>query len=40
MLIHGCFATTTETWVRYGHAAKIAVRGYRVIMPDLRGYIF
>src|SRR6202044_3046385 len=24
-------------WVRYGHAAKIAARGYRVVMPDLRG---
>jgi pimeloyl-ACP methyl ester carboxylesterase len=24
--------------MRYGHAAKIAARGHRVIMPDLRGH--
>jgi pimeloyl-ACP methyl ester carboxylesterase len=25
-------------WVRYGHVSKIAARGYRIIMPDLRGH--
>lgn len=38
VLIHGYFSTATVNWVRYGHAAKIAARGYRVIMPDLRGH--
>jgi hypothetical protein len=23
-------------WIRFGHAAEIAARGFRVIMPDLR----
>lgn len=38
VLIHGYFSTATETWLRPGHAAEIAARGYRVIMPDLRGH--
>src|SRR5882757_6277638 len=38
VLIHGFFSTAMVNWVRYGHAAKIAARGYRVIMPDLRGH--
>lgn len=38
VLIHGFFSTAMVNWVRYGHAAKIAARGIRVIMPDLRGH--
>jgi pimeloyl-ACP methyl ester carboxylesterase len=38
VLIHGYFSTATVNWVRYGHAAKIAACGYRVVMPDLRGH--
>ena len=38
VLIHGYFSTATVNWLRYGHAAKIATRGYRVIMPDLRAH--
>ncbi len=38
VLIHGYFSTAMVNWVRYGHAAKIAARGHRVIMPDLRGH--
>jgi len=38
VLLHGYFSTAYETWVRTGHAAKIAARGHRVIMPDLRGH--
>jgi pimeloyl-ACP methyl ester carboxylesterase len=38
VLIHGYFSTATVNWVRYGHAAKLAARGYRVVMPDLRGH--
>ncbi|GIL38568.1 alpha/beta fold hydrolase [Roseiterribacter gracilis] len=38
VLIHGYFSTATVNWIRYGHAARIAARGYRVIMPDLRAH--
>src|SRR5262249_11308130 len=38
VLIHGYFSTATVNWIRYGHAAAIAARGHRVIMPDLRGH--
>jgi len=38
VLIHGYFSTAVVNWVRYGHAAVIAARGHRVIMPDLRGH--
>jgi len=38
ILIHGYFSTATVNWIRYGHAATLAARGYRVIMPDLRAH--
>src|ERR1700679_3474562 len=38
VLIHGYFSTAMVNWVRYGHAAKIVARGFRLIMPDLRGH--
>ena len=38
VLIHGFFSTAQVNWIRYGHAAKLAALGYRVIMPDLRGH--
>lgn len=38
ILIHGYFSTAVVNWVRYGHAAKLASQGYRVIMPDLRAH--
>jgi pimeloyl-ACP methyl ester carboxylesterase len=38
VLIHGFFSTATVNWVRYGHAARLAAAGFRVIMPDLRGH--
>lgn len=38
ILIHGFFSTASVNWLRYGHAEKIAGRGYRVIMPDLRAH--
>jgi pimeloyl-ACP methyl ester carboxylesterase len=38
VLIHGYFSTGLVNWVRYGHAAKIVARGFRLIMPDLRGH--
>lgn len=36
MLIRGYFSTATTR--RHSHAAKMAVGGYRVVMPDLRGH--
>ena len=38
VLIHGFFSTATVNWVRYGHAAALAARGHRVVMPDLRAH--
>ncbi|MCP3736356.1 alpha/beta hydrolase [Sphingomonas sp. RP10(2022)] len=38
VLIHGYFSTAEVNWIKYGHAAKLAERGFRVIMPDLRGH--
>ena len=38
VLIHGYFSTAEVNWIKYGHAAKVAACGFRVIMPDLRGH--
>ncbi|WP_174278605.1 alpha/beta fold hydrolase [Sphingomonas bacterium] len=38
MLLHGFFSNAWTNWIRYGHAATLAARGFRVIMPDLRGH--
>lgn len=38
VLIHGYFSNATINWIKYGHAAKIAAAGFRVIMPDLRAH--
>jgi pimeloyl-ACP methyl ester carboxylesterase len=38
VLIHGYFSNAVTNWIRYGHAATVADRGFRVIMPDLRGH--
>ncbi|RYI85881.1 MAG: alpha/beta fold hydrolase, partial [Acetobacteraceae bacterium] len=38
ILIHGLFSNAFVNWVRYGHAAKLAAKGRRVIMPDLRAH--
>lgn len=38
MLLHGYFSDARTNWLRYGHAAAIAARGVRVIMPDLRAH--
>ncbi|HET6504475.1 MAG TPA: alpha/beta fold hydrolase [Amycolatopsis sp.] len=38
VLLHGFFSTAIENWVRCGHAEQLAARGFRVIMPDLRGH--
>ena len=38
VLLHGLFSDAETNWIRFGHAAEIADRGFRVIMPDLRAH--
>ena len=38
VLIHGYFSDAHTNWIRFGHAAAIAAKGFRVIMPDLRAH--
>lgn len=38
LLLHGLFSDTETNWLRFGHAAEIAGRGFRVIMMDLRAH--
>jgi len=38
VLLHGLFSDADTNWIRFGHAAAIAARGLRVIMPDLRAH--
>lgn len=38
MLLHGLFSNSETNWLKFGHAAAIAARGFRVIMADLRGH--
>jgi pimeloyl-ACP methyl ester carboxylesterase len=38
VLLHGLFSDTDTNWIKFGHAAEIAGRGFRVIMPDLRAH--
>jgi pimeloyl-ACP methyl ester carboxylesterase len=38
VLLHGFLSTATMNWIRYGHAARLAGLGYRVVMPDLRAH--
>ncbi len=38
LLLHGLFSDAETNWIRFGHAAEISARGFRVIMPDLRAH--
>src|SRR3954469_14735243 len=38
VLLHGLFSDAGTNWIKFGHAAAIAARGFRVIMPDLRAH--
>jgi pimeloyl-ACP methyl ester carboxylesterase len=38
VLLHGLFSDADTNWIRFGHAAEIASRGFRVVMPDLRAH--
>lgn len=38
LLLHGLFSSAWMNWIKFGHAAAIAGRGFRVITPDLRAH--
>jgi pimeloyl-ACP methyl ester carboxylesterase len=38
VLLHGLFSNAWTNWIRYGHAARIAAAGVRLILPDLRAH--
>lgn len=38
LLLHGFFSDADTNWIKYGHAAAIAAKGFRVILPDLRAH--
>ena len=38
VLLHGLFSDAKMNWIKFGHAARIADSGFRVIMPDLRAH--
>lgn len=38
VLLHGYVSSADMNWIRFGHAEKVAAKGFRVIMPDLRGH--
>ena len=38
ILVHGLFSDAQMNWIKFGHAARLAEAGFRVIMPDLRAH--
>lgn len=38
VLLHGLFSDARMNWIKFGHADRIAARGFRVVMPDLRAH--
>ena len=38
ILLHGLFSDAQTNWIKFGTARRIADRGFRVIMPDLRAH--
>ncbi len=38
LLLHGLFSSAETNWIKFGHAARLAEAGFRVIMPDLRAH--
>ena len=38
ILFHGLFSDAQMNWIKFGHAARVAAEGFRVIMPDLRAH--
>jgi pimeloyl-ACP methyl ester carboxylesterase len=38
VLLHGLFSDAEMNWIKFGHAERIAGKGFRVIMPDFRAH--
>ena len=38
ILLHGLFSDAHMNWIKFGHADRIAAKGFRVILPDLRAH--
>ncbi|HEU4498592.1 MAG TPA: alpha/beta hydrolase [Sphingomicrobium sp.] len=38
ILLHGLFSDAQMNWIKFGHAERIAAKGFRVIMPDHRAH--
>lgn len=38
LLLHGLFSDADTNWIKFGHAAEIAGRGFQVLAPDLRAH--
>lgn len=38
VLLHGYFSNAETNWIKFGHAAAVAARGFRVMLPDLRAH--
>jgi pimeloyl-ACP methyl ester carboxylesterase len=38
ILLHGLFSDANMNWIKFGTAERIAVEGFRVIMPDHRAH--
>lgn len=38
LLLHGLFSDARMNWIKFGHANRIAARGFKVVMPDLRAH--
>lgn len=38
VLVHGLFSDANTNWIKFGAAEKVASRGFRVVMPDLRAH--
>ncbi len=38
VLLHGLFSDAYVNWIKFGTAERVAQRGFRVIMPDLRAH--
>src|SRR3982751_789376 len=38
VLLHGLFSDAEVNWVKFGTADRVAAKGFRVIMPDLRAH--
>jgi pimeloyl-ACP methyl ester carboxylesterase len=38
ILLHGLFSDAYVNWIKFGTADKLAAKGFRVIMPDLRAH--